>query len=298
MSKLRVGIVGLGGAGRGHLHRLRRNPSVGEIVGFDTKPIPDLEVARAGSFDELLLRVDALSLCTPDHAHFEGIVRGLAAEKHVLVEKPMVASHEEAPNLAPYLSAHPDLVLGVHHQMRYAPAFSKAKELLDAGTLGRPFYLEANYWHDMTERSTRFDDWRMERGQSLLFGHACHPLDLIMWLLGESPIAHKTYLSKRGFASYKAPYTSSTTMLKFQNDVIAKCHVNSFCVFPQVNDLVILGDEGTYVDGLLFKDGRFEQVSSFFGDGPKEISLNIPDIKVPAGLISAGFSAYLQFFNA
>jgi len=267
-------------------------------VAFDVKPVGEIGVAVAASLDELLARVDAISVCTPDHEHFDGIVRGLEAGKHVLVEKPMVANHEEALRLKPHLDAHPQLVFGVHHQMRYSPAFAKARQLLTAGTLGKPFYLEANYWHDMRERSTRFDDWRMEHGQSLLFGHACHSFDLLMWLLGEAPVVHKTYLSKRGFPEYKAAYTSATTMLKFRGGICAKTHVNSFCIFPQVNNLVILADEASYIDGLLFKNGRFEQVSDFFGDGPKEIALNITDIRLPNWAVSLGFGLYLKAFNA
>ncbi|HLV68848.1 MAG TPA: Gfo/Idh/MocA family oxidoreductase [Polyangiaceae bacterium] len=294
---LRIGIVGLGGAGRAHAHRFRRNPAIGEIVGYDVRDVELPGVERVQSRAELLSRVDAVSICTPDHAHFDDIVAALEAGKHVLVEKPMVASHAEAERLKPYLDAHPSLVFGVHHQMRHAPPFAKARELIESGVLGRLFYLEANYWHDMSKRSVQFDSWRMEHGQSLLFGHACHPLDLLMHLAGGPPTEHSTYLSKNAFREYRADYTSATVMLKFPGNVVAKSHINTYCVYPQVNDLVVLGEKGTYIDGILYKDGEFVQAADFFGKGKSHTEVNITDIKLPPQLISLGFSTYLRTLN-
>ena len=298
MSSLTVGIVGLGGAGRAHARRLRRNQNVGKIFGFDTKPVTDSGVEVVPTLDALLARVDCVSICTPDHAHFSDVVRCLEANKHVLVEKPMVKSHAEALSLGPHLARHAGLVFGVHHQMRYAPAFAKARELVVNGTLGKLFYVEANYWHDMTERALRFDDWRKNTPQSLLFGHACHPFDLLMWLLDAAPTKHKTYLSKASFSEYASPYTSSTTMFRFEGDVIGKSHINSFCNFPQVNNLMLLGDKGTYIDGILHQDGRFTQVADFFGEGKSYAEPNIAQTKISGKALSVALRAYMETMNA
>lgn len=181
--------------------------------------------------------------------------------------------------------------------MRHAPPFEKAAELIRSGVLGKVYYIEANYWHDMAGRSTRFDNWRIEHGQSLIFGHSCHPLDLIMHLMDSEPERHTTYLSKVGFSSYPVPYTSATTIMTFPGDIIGKTHVNSCGIFPQLNDLIILGSEGSYIDGILFRDGRFEQVASFFRKGQSQISLNVVDIRIPKRMVSLAFNAYLRAFN-
>jgi predicted dehydrogenase len=296
--KLRVGLIGLGGAGRAHARRFRRNPAVGEIVGYDIKHVDLPGVRLVKSRAELLAQVDVISVCTPDHVHIDDIEASLSAGKHVLAEKPMTASFEEAVRLKPILDAHPGRVFGVHHQMRHAPPFAKAYELVKSGALGNVFYLEANYWHDMSDRATQFDDWRMLYGQSLLFGHACHPLDLLMHLAGGPPSEHTTFLSKNAFREYNADYTSATVMLKFPGNVIAKSHINSYCVFPQVNDITILGEKGSYIDGLLFKDGQFSQESDFFGEGRSYAELNITDVKFPPQLLSGAFSGYMRTLNA
>lgn len=294
-----IGVVGLGGAGRAHVQRLRRNKDVGRIVGFDIKPPPAAAVAcdQVGSMEQLLAQVDAVSICTPDHLHLQHIIQCMEAGKHVLVEKPMVASHAEALQLAATLERHPGLVFGVHHQMRHAPPFEKAAQLIRDGRLGKVFYLEANYWHDMKDRSTKYDNWRMEHGQSLIFGHSCHPLDLLMHLMQGAPVSHSTYLSKVGFEDYQAQYTSATTTLNFPGNVVAKTHVNSCCAFPQFNNLIVLGSEGSYIDGVLFRDGRFEQVSDFFGEGGSEVAVNVVDIRIPRKLLSLAFKVYLGTMN-
>lgn len=293
-----IGIIGLGGAGRAHARRFRRNKSVRRIVGFDIKPVVVDGVEQVSDLETLLAQVDVVSICTPDHLHLQDIIRCMEAGKHVLVEKPMVASHAEALALEQHLRMHPDLIFGVHHQMRHTPAFQKARELIASGALGKVFYLEANYWHDMKARSTMFDNWRMEHGQSLIFGHSCHPLDLLMHLLDGEPISHTTYVSKIGFSEYATPYTSATTTMRFAGDVIAKSHVNSCCEFPQFNNLMVLGDRGTYIDGILYKDGKFKQVSDFFGKGSASLAVNVVDIKIPTRLVSFVFNAYLRTVNA
>ncbi len=294
-----VGVIGLGGAGRAHVQRLRRNSAVGRIVVFDIKQtgVDLVGVEHAGSITELLHRVDAVSICTPDHVHLDNIISSLQAGKHVLVAKPMVASQAEALELGKHIGAHSGLVFGIHHQMRHAPPFEKAATLIADGTLGRVFYLEANYWHDMKSRSVKYDNWRMEQGQSLIFGHSCHPLDLLMHLVGSAPLSHTTYVSKIGFDEYPADYTSATTMMVFPGNVVAKCHVNSCCVFPQFNNLIVLGDRASYIDGILFRDGKFEQVSDFFGSGKSTLAVNVVDIKIPRKLVSLAFNVYLRTFN-
>lgn len=206
----------------------------------------------------------------------------------------MVASHAEAMALEPVLRAHPQLVFAVHHQMRHAPAFERARDLLDSGALGRPYYIEANYWHDMSGRSTMFDDWRMTHGQSLIFGHACHPLDLIMHLADGEPLDHSTHLSKVGFDDYAAEYTSATTIMAFPDGLVAKTHVNSCCVYPQYNNLIVLGDKGSYIDGVVFRDGRFRQDAGFFRPGQPDVGLNIVSMRIPPALLSLAFNAYLR----
>jgi predicted dehydrogenase len=298
--KIKVGVIGLGGAGRAHVRRLNRNPLVKEVFGFDIKEITDVKgVTIVKSRDELLSKVDAVTICTPDEQHLDDIIACLKSGKHVLTEKPMTASLDQAKKLAPYLKRYPNLVFGVHHQMRGAPPFIKARELIKQGKLGDLFYVEANYWHDMRDRASMFDKWRDQEGQSLIFAHGCHPADLLMYLTDQEPTKHTTYISKNSFTEYSAPYTSATSIMQFPNNVIGKIHVNSSCIFPQVYDLIILGNKGTYIDGILYTaDTGFKQVAGFFGNNDwLNTEMIITKIKIPAKLLSILINAYIRTYS-
>lgn len=298
--KLNVGIIGLGGAGHAHARRLNRNPHVGKVFGYDIKKVDDIEnLTVVSSREELFKQVDAVTICTPDQDHLDGIIASLKAGKHVLSEKPMVASSEEVRKLAPYIKKYSNLIFGVHHQMRCTPAFWQARDLIRKGRLGKLFYIETNYWHDMRERAKQFDDWRQKIGQSLIFAHACHPADLLMFLTGQKPINHKTFVSKNSFSDYSAAYTSATSVLQFPDNLIGKMHVNSSCTFPQVYDLVIAGDKGTYIDGVLYTGKKgFEQVAGFFGDNNwLETEMIITKIGIPRKLLSLIINIYMRTLN-
>ncbi len=298
--KVRVGVVGLGGAGRAHVRRLNKNPNVEQVFGFDIKKITDVkDVTIVDSLEELLEKVDAVTICTPDQDHLAGIIAALKAGKHVLSEKPMTASVEQTKKLAPFIKKYPNLVFGVHHQMRCTPAFWKARDIVKKGTLGKLFYIEANYWHDMRERAKQFDDWRQKTGQSLIFAHGCHPADLLMFLTCLTPVSHNTFLSKNSFRDYYADYTSATSLFQFPDNLIGKIHVNSSCIYPQVYDLVIMGDKGTYIDGILYTaDKGFKQVGDFFGNsGWLGTEMIITKLPVPRKLLSVLINIYMRTLN-
>lgn len=262
MKSLNIGIIGVGGAGRAHAIRFLKNNKVNKVIGYDIKKVNFSNIAVTRDFGEFISSVDAVSICSPDDTHFEYIKKCISYGKHVLVEKPMVASYKEALALKSVIDQHKELKFGVHHQMRYVPAFRKAKELIEKNILGDIFYIEANYWHDMRERNSRFDDWRLKgKGQSVIFGGACHPLDLILYLVDFDILSHHTFVNKIAYREYPLSYTSMTTVAKFKNNIIAKCHVNNCVIYPQFNNLIILGDEGSYIDGMLYKNNKFDYLS-------------------------------------
>jgi len=267
MAKVNVGIIGIGGAGRAHAHRFLRNNYVASVRGYDIKNVDFDRISVSRSFSNFISDVDIVSICSPDATHGEFIKSCIEKGKHVLVEKPMVASYEEAIGLEKCLKDNPDLKFSIHHQMRFVPAFQKAKELMQSGELGDIFYIEANYWHNMRDRNTLYDDWRVSgKGQSVIFGAACHPVDLILYLVGSASevVSHHTLLSKNAYKNYVQPYTSASSLISFANGIIAKCHTNNCAIFPQFNNLVILGDKASYIDGLIFRDDVFREVAGYY----------------------------------
>jgi len=121
---LRTGVVGAGVFGGFHASKYAANEWV-ELVGVYE---PELDRARAladrhgvrafDNFADFLSGVDAITVASPAVHHFEAAATALALGKHVLVEKPIAASVEEARELIALASRH-GCVLQVGHQERF-----------------------------------------------------------------------------------------------------------------------------------------------------------------------------------
>ncbi len=81
-------------------------------------------------------RVDALYLCTPHHLHLEHVRMAAAECKHILLEKPIARTVAEGQEII-CAAAAAGTTLMVAENYRFLPAVAKAKELVDAGALGR-----------------------------------------------------------------------------------------------------------------------------------------------------------------
>ncbi|HSG64210.1 MAG TPA: Gfo/Idh/MocA family oxidoreductase [Gammaproteobacteria bacterium] len=150
---MRVGVVGCGFICHEHLRVLRRLRDV-EIVGVcDRQPELAASVAKAygapRAFDDpsrflAEARPDVVHVLTPPQSHRELAAQALQAGCHVLVEKPMATSVDDAQAMlrtARDTGRH----LGVCHNFRFVPAFLRAQQVLESGALGSLLSAEV-YW--------------------------------------------------------------------------------------------------------------------------------------------------------
>ena len=190
----RVVIVGAG-IGAAHLAGYRALPE-----RFEVAAICDLDRARAegmaggvpviADMAEALAdpSVDIIDVCLPPHLHLAACEAALGAGKHVVCEKPLVASVAEADRLERMAEAAGRRVFPVF-QYRYGTGAAQMHALIEAGLAGRAFVatLETHWnrqpaYYDIPWRGT----WAGERGGALL-GHAIHIHDLLSAFLG--PVA-------------------------------------------------------------------------------------------------------------
>jgi predicted dehydrogenase len=142
---LKIGVIGVGVMGERHARVLRGLPSA-QLVG-----IQDVSEERAslvasrygvptfGRIDELLEKVDAVTVATPTPLHYENVKQCLQAGKHVLVEKAFTEHLAQAEELTT-LAAHTGRLLQVGHIERYNPVYTSLKRYLqDSGE--QPFAL-------------------------------------------------------------------------------------------------------------------------------------------------------------
>lgn len=88
-------------------------------------------------------RIEAVAIATPPHTHHDLVSRALKAGKHVLVEKPLARSAEEAADLIA-LAEDLDRVLMPGHTFLYSPSVNKVKALVDEGVLGEIYFVTSS----------------------------------------------------------------------------------------------------------------------------------------------------------
>jgi predicted dehydrogenase len=195
MSTLRIGIIGAGSIARAHLDAYAVHPEVRLVAISDV----NLERARAvaeeygaerafGDPHELLAdpEVDAVSICTWNNSHAEWAIAAIRAGKHVLVEKPLARTLEEALRIQE-VAAGSDRVVQVGFVRRHAPNCQVLKTFIDAGDLGEIYYAKASCIRRAGNPGGWFADKQIAGGGPLL-DIGIHVLDLCWYLMG-SPAA-------------------------------------------------------------------------------------------------------------
>lgn len=120
--------------------------------------------------------VDAVVIATPVHQHYPLALKALHAGKHVLIEKPMTQSVEEAEKLGA-LSEEKGLTLMVDHTFLYTGAVQKIKELIDKDEIGDIEYFD----------STRINLGLFQQDVNVLWDLAPHDISILFHLVKERP---------------------------------------------------------------------------------------------------------------
>ena len=133
--------------------------------------------------------VEAVIIATPDFTHRQLFDQALDAGKHVLCEKPMATTLEDALHMARRAMAVPQVVQ-IGFMLRYAPFCVQLKQAVDAGVIGPLQYISAAEVVEYYHGAAFFRRWHRFRRYSggLLVHKACHTLDVINWLVGAPPV--------------------------------------------------------------------------------------------------------------
>lgn len=142
------------------------------------------------SLDEMLQNpeVEAVSVLTPNHLHFEAVAQIAAAGRHVLVEKPPAMSLRELDEME-RLCHDAGVQIGVVLQCRVRKAVQAMKTALAQGRFGKVLHADTYMKWYRSEDYYFLDAWRSSRrsGAGVTVQHAFHYLDLLQYLVG--PVA-------------------------------------------------------------------------------------------------------------
>lgn len=150
----KIGVLGAGHLGKIHLKCIRQITNY-ELVGFydpdkDTaqKVSEEFGLPAFASIEALMDAVDVVDIVTPTIAHFSCAAEALRRHKHVFIEKPIVATPDEARQLIE-LARHAGVKVQVGHVERFNPAFLAVKDVIR-----NPMFIETHRLAHFNPRGT------------------------------------------------------------------------------------------------------------------------------------------------
>jgi len=187
------GVIGLGSVSEFHLAAIRELASARLAAVSGRKPARAAEIAaREGcewttDYRELLARSDVEVICltTSSGSHAAIGMDVLRAGKHLIVEKPIAMTAEEAASMNA-LAAERGLMIGVISQRRFEPQHAHAYAAVRSGKLGRllmiesgcPFYRTQQYFEEAPWRGT------LDQDGGAVMNQGIHMVDMMLWMGG------------------------------------------------------------------------------------------------------------------
>ena len=202
MKAYNVGILGFGFIGRVHAYgyltlplfydpvplrarithvvtsRAQTAEKARDVIGADVAATDHREITENP-------KIDIVHVCTPNHLHKEALLSAMRNQKHIYCDKPLVATIDEAEQIEAALDGY-RATAQMTFQYRFYPSSMRAKQLIDAGALGKVLGFRACYLHSGSANPGSPVKWKLtaEAGGGVIADLASHVLDLVDWLIG------------------------------------------------------------------------------------------------------------------
>jgi len=269
--KLGVGIIGLGHNGEAHLRAYQSNPFTEVVAVCDlseekVQRLKEKYGIKYGYTNYRILErddIEIISVNTPDHLHAEPFIKSLEAGKHTFVEKPMADDISDLKRMVETADKNPHLKTLVGHILRFNPLFQEIKRIIKKGTLGRIFYVEGDYIHNLKCQADkeRYNkkikmNWYLEKELPIV-GGGSHPLDLLRWFAQDEPVEVQAYSNHITFQEMKND-SSVVAIFKFRDGAIGKVTALYEPVAPYAyaNNIAVYGTKGTIIKDMICLDER------------------------------------------
>ena len=195
MSKVRIGIVGLGRLGKVHARNLAENVQGCELTAACSLVPEELEFAKNelgvlntfSDYEEMTKSdvIDAVFIVSPSGFHCQQVDTAMKNGKHVFTEKPLGLAVDEIKETQEVIAKHPDQVFMLGFMRRYDESYQYAKAMIDNGEIGEITLIRC-YGIDPSEGMESFVEFAMNNDSGGLFlDMAIHDIDLVRWMTGQ-----------------------------------------------------------------------------------------------------------------
>lgn len=263
MSKLRFALLGCGRVSAKHIGALVNNNKEVELIAvYDIvekfaierkkqyeNGTKNANVRVYKEYNELLndKNIDAVTIATISGYHARQAVDCLKHNKHVLIEKPMTLTIEDADNIIS-ISKKKNRKICVSHQNRFIPAVQRLKQAIDEGRFGKLIHGTARTLWTRDDSYYKQAAWRGTRGLDggALMNQCIHNIDLLQWMMGGEIVRIRSEIDT--FIRDIETEDFGAMLIRFKNGAIGIVE-GSVCVYPKnlEESLSVFGERGTVV---------------------------------------------------
>jgi predicted dehydrogenase len=252
---VKVGLVGGGGITRAHVKGYLAHAdkivvtAVADVVeeAANTRAA-ELSAQPYTDYRRMIATadVDAVDICLPHHLHADAIIAAAEAGKHVLCEKPLCLTVEEAQRVAAAVRANQVTLMCAHNQL-FFPSVAKAKELLDSGILGTVYEVRTtDSFHNDFDPSNM--GWRASAktsGGGELIDTGYHPTYLLLHLADAQPVEATAFLSTHRL-KFMEGEDSAQVLVRFANGVVGQMVTSwAYDPAPGTEKFSVVGELGS-----------------------------------------------------
>ena len=192
MSKVRIGLAGLGRLGKEYAQNIQYKSPNAKLNAVCSLAKDELEYAKGqlgvelcfSSFEEMVEKsnLDAVAILTPTKYHAQQIIFSIKNGLHVFSEKPLAISIEDCLKAEKEANKHPDLISCVGFVRRYDESYMDAKEAIEKNKIGDPFFVRSQTVDKDTWAPFQVD--YVKSGGGIFHDFNVHDADLARWLIG------------------------------------------------------------------------------------------------------------------
>ncbi|HEX6756952.1 MAG TPA: Gfo/Idh/MocA family oxidoreductase [Propionibacteriaceae bacterium] len=261
MSTIKVGVLGGGGIVDAHIRGYRAYADAIEVVAVADvveetaqRRAAELGAAAYTDFRRMILEadIDAVDICLPHFLHAEAILAAAQAGKHILCEKPLCLTVQQAEQVQRAVSTAAVTLMCAHNQL-HLPAVTKAKQLLDDSLLGTVYEVRTtdSFYNDFDPQNMGWRATAATSGGGELMDTGYHPTYLMLHFAGGSPVEATALLSRHRLRFMEGE-DSAQVLVRFDNGVVGQL-VTSWAYDPPLGTerFSVVGEQGS-----LRSDGR------------------------------------------
>lgn len=292
--KLRIGVIGTGGISGSHITTYKKQPDVELVAGCDLIPgkaekkFAEFEIEGAKFFTDYkemidTMNLDAVSVCTYNRTHAECTIYALEHGVHVLLEKPMTVTLEEAVAIRK-AEKKSGKIVSVGFQPRFDANMQMIKKIVQSGELGKVFYVQTGGGrrHGIPVSWSETFIENDKAGLGALGDIGCYSIDLVMNALGNPKPLTVTGTATDYFGTTPEAYSQvgkpecakkfsvddfASAYIRLEGGIILDFRIAWYMHLDTPGDTIIMGTKGSLrVPSTDCWNGSFDKPMTIYHD--------------------------------